>query len=87
MNYRRQFDVFQIDDDDTNENLEQLYKFIEMLKPIDKAIMILYLEGCKNKEISSVMGMTDTNVSTRKERITLKLKKYFEPYKKQYNEI
>ena len=85
--YRQQAELFHVDDTETNENLGRLYKFIELLKPIDKAIMILYLEGCKNKEISLVMGMTDSNISTRKERIKLKLKQYFETYKQQYNEI
>ncbi|HEV8081894.1 MAG TPA: sigma-70 family RNA polymerase sigma factor [Chitinophagaceae bacterium] len=85
--YQQQAEYFHIDDTVTDSNLEQLYNFIELLKPIDKALMILQLEGCKNKEISSVMGMSDTNISTRKQRIKDKLKLYFETYKQQYNEI
>lgn len=85
--YHQQAEWFHIDDTVTEGNLEQLYNFIELLKPIDKALMILHLEGCKNKEISSVMGMSDTNISTRKQRIKDKLKLYFETYKQQYNEI
>lgn len=64
-----------------DEKLEQLYLFIERLKPMDKAIIILFLEGCPNKEISEVMGMTATNVSTRKLRIKEELKNYFETAK------
>jgi len=68
----------QIDDTVTDESLDQLYHFIDQLKPIDKALIILYLEGCKNKEISRVMGMSVTNVSTRKQRIKEALQYYFE---------
>ncbi len=85
--YGQQVNWVHVDDVTTDPNLEQLYNFIGELKPIDKAIMILYLEGCKNKEISSVMGMSYTNISTRKERIKQRLKLYFETYKQQYNEI
>lgn len=61
-----------------DEKLEQLYLFIDQLKPIDKAIIILFLEGCPNKEISEVIGISVTNVSTKKLRIKEELKNYFE---------
>lgn len=63
---------------DVDEKLEQLYLFIERLKPIDKAIIILFLEACTNKEISEVTGLSVTNVSTKKLRIKEELKNYFE---------
>ena len=80
-------EIFHVEDVAPDEKLEHIYKFIEELKPIDKAIMILFLEGCKNKEISAVTGMTDSNISTRKERIKNKLKQYFETHQPHYNEI
>ena len=70
-----------------DEKLEQLYCFIDLLKPVDKAVIILYLEDCKNTEIARVMGMSVSNVSTRKQRIKEKLKLYFESYKPQWYEI
>ncbi len=79
--YQHHVEFLHTDDTITNDNLEQLYHFIDLLKPIDKAIIILYLEGCKNKEISLVMGMSETNISTRKQRIQDQLKLYFENYK------
>ncbi len=80
--YQQQFELVQIDEPVFDEKLVQLYHFIELLKPIDKAIIFLYLEGCKNKEIASVMGMTASNISTRKQRIIEELKIYFETSKK-----
>ncbi|WPP49064.1 RNA polymerase sigma factor [Catalinimonas niigatensis] len=78
--YRQQNEWFQVEDPTTEERLEYLYQFIEKLKPLDKAIILLYLEGCNNKEISRVTGLSTTNVSTRKQRIKEALKQYFETY-------
>ncbi len=69
------------EDSAIDEQLKQLYLFIDRLKPTDKAIILLFLEGCSNKEISEVMGFTTTNVSTRKLRIKEELKNYFETAK------
>ena len=75
--YHHEGEWLHIQDTVVEENLDQLYRFIDLLKPIDKAIIILYLEGCANKEIAEVMGMSITNVSTKKQRITEELKSYF----------
>ena len=74
-------ELMQTEDPVFDQQLEQLYLFIERLKPIDKAIIILSLENCSNKEIAEVMGMNATNVSTRKLRIKEELKNYFETAK------
>ena len=49
---------------------------LEILKPIEKAIITLNLEGCSNKEIAEIIGITPTNVSTRIYRIKNKLKNH-----------
>lgn len=79
--YLQNVELMQADDTPMDEQLEKLYRFIDLLKPINKAIIILHLEGCPTKEISEVMGMSVTNVSTRKLRIKEELKTYFETYK------
>lgn len=76
--FLQEIEPLQTDDSLHDERLEKLYRFIELLKPIDKAIIILTLENCSNKEISEVMGMTTSNVSTKKLRIKEELKYYFE---------
>jgi RNA polymerase sigma-70 factor, ECF subfamily len=58
------------------ENLNRLYKVFEILKPIERAIITLNLEGCSNKEIAEIIGITPTNVSTRILRIKNKLKNH-----------
>ena len=81
--YHQSMELMQIKDSAIDEKLEQLYRFIDLLKPVDKAIIILYLEDCKNKEIGQIMGMSVSSISTRKQRIKDKLKLYFESYKPQ----
>jgi RNA polymerase sigma-70 factor (ECF subfamily) len=59
-------------------DIELLNIVIQSLKDLDKAIVILYLEGYKNKEISQTLNLTPTNVSTRLNRVRVELKAKFE---------
>jgi RNA polymerase sigma-70 factor, ECF subfamily len=63
-------------------DIELLNIVIQSLKDLDKAIVILYLEGYKNKEISEILNLTPTNVSTRLNRVRAELKVKFknQPY-------
>lgn len=65
-----------------DDNVELLFIIIQSLKDIDKAIIVLYLEGYKNKEIAEILKMSSTNVATRFNRLKsqLKLKFNTEPY-------
>lgn len=56
-----------------SEDLEKLYTFIGELSDIDKAIVLMYLEGESQSEIASNMDMSISNVSTRLGRIKQKL--------------
>ena len=60
-----------------NEMVDQLYQFIKELKELDRAIMILYLEENNLQEIADILGLTQTNVSTRISRIKIRLKQKF----------
>ena len=58
-------------------DVELLKLVIQSLKELDKAIVILFLEGYKNKEISEILNLTPTNVSTRLNRVREELKVKF----------
>jgi RNA polymerase sigma factor (sigma-70 family) len=58
-------------------NLVRLRGFINELKELDKALMILYLEPKSHKEIAEIMGITETNVATKISRIKEALRKNF----------
>ncbi len=69
-----------IDFDETREmesNLRLLHQFIQELKDLDKALMLLYLEEKSHREIAEIIGITETNVATKIGRIKLLLKQKF----------
>lgn len=74
--YQQQRDILEWHNPLLDERLEQLYRIIDQLKPLDKALIILSLEGCKITEIGDVMGMSPTNVSTKLHRIREQLKSF-----------
>jgi RNA polymerase sigma-70 factor (ECF subfamily) len=58
-------------------NLNALQKFINELKPLDKALMLLYLEEKSHKEMAEIIGITSSNVATKIGRIKDQLKQKF----------
>lgn len=57
-----------------DDNVELLIIIIQSLKEIDKAIVILHLEGYRNKEIAEILNLSPTNIATRFNRIKAQLK-------------
>jgi len=53
--------------------IEQLYMAINLLYPIDKAIILLYLEEKKYDEIAEIIGITRSHVGVKLTRIKKKL--------------
>jgi RNA polymerase sigma factor (sigma-70 family) len=64
------------------ENLGLLQQFIKELKELDRALMLLYLEEKSYHEIADIIGITETNVATKINRIKEKLKQQFSLVKK-----
>ncbi|MDE6715313.1 MAG: sigma-70 family RNA polymerase sigma factor [Muribaculaceae bacterium] len=62
------------DDSPASRQAEQLHKRISLLEPIDRAIVLLWLENLPYDEIASIIGITPRNVSVRLVRIKEKLK-------------
>ncbi len=66
--------------EEDNESMylfELLQKFISELRELDRALMILYLEERSHKEISEILGISESNVATKISRIKNKLKQKF----------
>ena len=72
-NYRKNAPIYEFKEEQVSQKLEKLYTLIGALKPIEKAVIILHLEGCKNAEIAEVTGISISNVSTKINRIKTKL--------------
>ena len=64
------------DDSDFTELHEELYSAIEHLGKLDKAIILLQLEGYSYDDISEIIGLTKTNVATKINRIKQKLRNH-----------
>lgn len=59
------------------EQFNQLQSFISELRELDRALIILYLEDKSQKEIGEILGISETNVSTKMARIKEKLRLRF----------
>jgi len=62
---------------ETERHLQLLQQFINELPSLDRALMILYLEGKSYREIAEILGLTDTNTATKISRVKDKLKRKF----------
>ena len=72
------FNLGDVDDaTETESNLRLLQQFIQDLKDLDKALMLLYLEEKSHREIAEIIGITETNVATKIGRIKQLLKQRF----------
>ena len=61
-------------DQDEHGNIGRLYGAISQLRALDRAIMLLYLEQFTYREISGLVGISESNVSVRLVRIKKRLK-------------
>lgn len=69
--------------EDKESDLGLLQQLILQLKDLDKALMLLYLEEKSHKEISHIIGISETNVATKINRIKNVLKQKFTQIKNQ----
>ena len=60
-------------EDETNEQLNRLYAAIREMKPIDRAIISLYLDEKSYDETAQILGISKTNVATKLMRLKQKL--------------
>jgi len=69
------------DEDLENEDVILLKKFIRELREIDRALILLHLEGLTSKEIAQIINSSQTNVTTKISRIKKKLALNFKEHK------
>ena len=63
-----------INDPPDSSNSDILYQCIDELNQLNKAIILLYLDGNSHDEISEITGISKTNVGTRISRIKEQIK-------------
>ncbi|MGB5940251.1 MAG: sigma-70 family RNA polymerase sigma factor [Rhodanobacter sp.] len=57
-----------------DERLTALYAFIGQLDPLNRALILLYLEDRSYTEMAEILGLSETNVATKLGRIKQKLR-------------
>src|SRR3984957_9946587 len=62
---------------DQPEEIRFLYEFIDGLDPLNKALVLLYLDGNNYQEIAEVLGISESNVATKISRLKSKMKQEF----------
>jgi RNA polymerase sigma factor (sigma-70 family) len=60
--------AFPVQEPETDE-LRMLYEIIAALDPLNRALMLLYLDGNTYQEISDVLGISATNSATKINRL------------------
>jgi len=81
-NYRRRVEQFGASvpnefagepDSLTDERLAKLYAAIRLLKPVDRSLMLLSLDGLSYREMAEVLGFSESNVGVKLNRIKTQL--------------
>ena len=60
--------------DEPDDRLEAMYAFIGAIDPLNRALVVLYLEDRTYAEIAEVLGISETNVATKLNRLRHKLR-------------
>lgn len=75
LDVREESDPAEVDEDKTrNQQLGELRELLDQQTDSDRALLLLYLEGNSHREIGNILGMSETNVGTRLNRLKKSLR-------------
>ncbi len=60
---------------ETDERVAELQRVIAGLEPLNRALLLLYLDERSYREIASILGITETNVATKISRLKERVRK------------
>lgn len=61
-------------DHETDERVRALHRFIRQLDPLNRALLLLYLEDHSTREIADILGISETNVATKIGRLKQRIR-------------
>jgi len=61
-------------DHEADERVRALHRFIAQLEPLNRALLLLYLEDHSTREIADILGISQTNVSTKISRLKQRIR-------------
>lgn len=60
-----------------SERQELLHQWIQQLDPLNRALILLYLDDYSHAEIADILGISKSNVGTKLSRLRSRLKIFF----------
>ena len=60
-----------------DSRIEELHRIIGGLNELNRALMLLYLEDRSYQEIATILGITETNVATKLNRLKQRIRDQF----------
>src|SRR3546814_5987726 len=61
-------------DHETAAQLRMLHRFIATLEPLNRALLLLYLDERSTREMAEVLGISESNVTTKISRLKQRLR-------------
>jgi RNA polymerase sigma factor (sigma-70 family) len=68
------FQVPHSDNSMLEEQIAEMYEAIKKLSEVERAITMLYMDDCSYKEISEILGLSETNIGFKLNKIKSRLK-------------
>ncbi|MDQ3040408.1 MAG: RNA polymerase sigma factor [Pseudomonadota bacterium] len=59
---------------ESDERVRALHRFIGQLEPLNRALLLLYLEDHSHREIADILGISETNVATKISRLKQRIR-------------
>ena len=59
---------------ESDERVHALYRCIDALDPLNRALLLLYLEERSYREIADILGLSETNVATKLGRLKQRIR-------------
>lgn len=70
----REFVDENVADPESDERVALLQRIIATLDPLNRALLLLYLDDHSYRDIASILGITETNVATKLSRLKERLR-------------
>ncbi len=70
-------DLVAAEPEEVSDDIRQLHRFITQLDELNRALIILYLDGNSYDTIAEILGISTTNVATKLSRIKERLRRDF----------
>ena len=61
-------------DHETDQQVRALHRFIAQLDKLNRALLLLYLEDQSYRQISEILGISETNVATKLSRLKQRIR-------------